>query len=178
MKIGKSEKFILDSVAKGLFDFYLNFDPRMKYTLEYHELTGDRQKKYQTKKRIEKLIDKNLITLSGDVIKLSRKGEELLKEIDLKDFEICIPSTWDGVWHVISYDFPVEMKNERNYFQRKLKKLNFYQLQKSFWVFPYECSEEISVFAHSLKLSPYVMYLTTSKIPNENKVLEHFKLNK
>ena len=58
-----------------------------------------------------------------------------------------------------------------------LERNNFYQTQKSLWVYPYECKEEIAVICKNLNILPYVIVMTTEKLPNEEKMVAHFGLD-
>lgn len=136
----------------------------------------ERKEKYKQKKRFENLEQKGLIFLSGDKVKLSAKGRKLLSKISHEDIVIKKPKKWNGVWQIVSYDIPVENNKERDYFRQKLEDWDFKKIQKSIWILPYECREEIAVLAKSLGINQYVLYFNTTHIPNEKKYLELFGL--
>jgi len=126
---------------------------------------------------LKKLAKKKVVNLGGEVVKLTVKGRKLLREIQLLETEIIPrPKKWDGVWHLVSYDVPVELNKERDYFRSVLKRWEFYQIQKSLWVYPFECKEEIAVLAKYLNIESYVMVMTTDFLANENEVEEIFNL--
>lgn len=175
MKIGKREKEILNLVAKGVLEFYGAFDPKFRRTDFYKDYVRGRRERELFKRKIKRLEEKDLIYLGGDKIKLSEKGKELLGRIAADDIEIR-KTEWDGIWRLVAYDIPNEFKQERDYFRKKLKELDFYQIQKSLWAIPYECQEEIAIFAQSICVAPFVIYMTTDKIPNQSKVKEAFDI--
>jgi DNA-binding transcriptional regulator PaaX len=84
-------------------------------------------------------VHKKIIYLSGDEVKLTKRGQELLKIIQLKDLAIIRPKNWDHIWHLVSYDIPEFKKKERDFFRSKLIALGFGQIQDSLWAYPYEC---------------------------------------
>lgn len=64
--------------------------------------------------------------------------------------------SWDGRWRVVIFDIPQELHTSRLKLGRKLKNLGFYTLQKSVFVFPYPCEEELGYICRDLKVSDYV----------------------
>lgn len=137
------------------------------------------KEKFKYKKTINKLFKDEIIYLHGERIELTEKGKQLLNQVQVEDIVINdwrnIPE-WDGNWHVVSYDIPEQFKKERDYFRRKLIQSNFYQMQLSLWVYPYNCKEEIAVISQSLGIAPFVAYLNTDHLPGQQKLLKRFGL--
>ena len=50
---------------------------------------------------------------------------------------------WSGFWFIVIFDIQREYNVKRDALRRLLKRLGFYQLQKSVWLFPFDCREEI-----------------------------------
>lgn len=134
------------------------------------------KEKYKYKKTINKLIEEDVIYLSGEVIRLTEKGKHLLERIEIDDMRINSDKKWDGIWHIVCYDIPESKKKEREYLRCKLSKLNFRFVQKSLWVNPYECKEEIAIIAQNLGIAPFVAYLNTNYLPNQKKLIHYFDL--
>ncbi|HLB95728.1 MAG TPA: hypothetical protein VJK26_02370 [Patescibacteria group bacterium] len=125
---------------------------------------------------IKKLNQKKIINLGGEKVKLTTRGRQLLQKIKMGEIEISRPKKWDGVWHLVSYDIPNNLNKERDYFRSVLKRWQFYQIQKSLWVYPFECKEEIAALAEYLKVASYVVIMTTDLLANEDEVKEIFNL--
>ena len=174
--IGEREKEIMLFLLKGTVLLTMFIVPNMGKVFGNFAL-DERKEKYKQKKRIENLEQKGLILLSGDKIKLSAKGRKLLSRFDYEKIEITKPKKWNGIWQIVSYDIPVEYNKERDYFRQKLEDWDFKQVQKSIWILPYECKEEIAILAKSLGINRYVLYFNTTHIPNEKKYLELFGLS-
>jgi len=136
----------------------------------------NRFQKYYNKNIINRLAEKDVVYLFGDKIKLTPRGLELLRKIQIEDIAIRKPDEWNNIWHLVSYDIPENKKKERDFFRRKLTNLDFRQIQKSLWVIPYECEEEIAVIAQNLGISPYVAYLNTGYLPQQEKLLKNFNI--
>jgi len=111
-----------------------------------------------------------------DFYLLTPKGEARLKTIVIDEIEIKSRKHWDGKWRLVMYDLPIRFKRARNAFRWKLKDLGFFQFQKSAWIFPYPCEEELSFVADFFGVQKYVEILEVNKISNEAKLKSHFGL--
>lgn len=137
----------------------------------------DKDDKQRYKKTINKLFDDKIIYLSGERVKLSKEGKKLLAIATLDDIDkIKMDDKWDGIWHLVCYDIPEDWKRERDCFRRKLVALGFEQIQKSLWVIPYGCKEEIAVIAQTLSIAPFVAYLNTDYLPKQDYLEKMFSL--
>ncbi len=90
--------------------------------------------------------------------KFTPEGQEWYRSALLKYFR-STGQKWDKKWRVVIFDIPEELSRERVKFRRKLKSLGFYMLQKSVFIFPYPCEEEIAGFANQLKVGDYINVL-------------------
>jgi len=136
------------------------------------------EKKYQYQKSLKKLAKNDIIYLFGEEIQLTKKGQALIRKIQIDEIIIKRPKKWNNIWHLVCYDIPEDKKRERDYFRAKLTKLGFKVIQDSLWVIPYECKEEIAVMSQTLGISPYVAYLNTDYLPQQDKLIKYFKLDK
>lgn len=173
LKIGENEKEIIKVVGLGVFMIASIAFPNLPIAIQpILKMRG--HKGFQ--KLIKKLKNKNIINLGGEKVKLTRKGRELLKEIYLSELKIPKPKEWDGVWRLVSYDIPEKYKKSRDLFRSVLERNNFYQVQESLWVSPYECKEEIAVLAKNINITPYIIALSTDSLPNQKEMEKHFNL--
>ena len=86
---------------------------------------------------------------------------------------------WDHQWRIVIFDIPQDMHRQRNNFRNKLKSLGFYMLQKSVFVFPYSCEEELGDLCGDLGISECVDIITAHKIGfRETEILNYFNLLK
>ena len=69
---------------------------------------------------------------------------------------------------MVIFDIPEQHKRARESLRLKLKNLNFYQLQKSVFVFPYHCKNEIEFIAEFFRIKKFITYI-------EAKVLKKIK---
>jgi len=83
---------------------------------------------------------------------------------------------WDGRWFMVFFDVPEMQRNKRNYLRDFLKKLGFYQYQKSVYIFPYECEKEVALIRKIIEGAKYMRYIIAEKIEEENKIKRYFGL--
>src|SRR3989344_740870 len=50
---------------------------------------------------------------------------------------------WDGKWRIVFFDLKNERNSERDAIRHMLQRSGFVFLQKSVWIYPYDCSSEI-----------------------------------
>ena len=82
----------------------------------------------------------------------------------------------DGLWRFVIYDIPEKYKNIREAMRQHLKRLGFYKLQKSVFVLPYECCDEIEFLIEFYNIRSYVRQIVAEKIDNEMHLKEIFKI--
>lgn len=78
---------------------------------------------------------------------------------------------------MVLFDIPEKIRKGRDALRDKLKDLGFYELQKSVWVHPYPCEDEINFITEVFDLRPYIRFAEIAKITNEAKLKLHFKLH-
>jgi DNA-binding transcriptional regulator PaaX len=66
------------------------------------------------------------------------------------------------------------MEKQRQIFRRKLKNIGCYMIQKSVFVFPYSCEEEISYCCTDLGLGGYVDVITTDAIGSKEPAVKKY----
>src|SRR3989344_6182978 len=139
---------------------------------------GKRKKFAQALWRLKKnrLIITNQKADGTFVVELTEKGKRKIKEFQFADLEIPIPKKWDGRWRIIIFDIPNKRNAGREALRNKIKALDFYQLQKSVWVFPYPCEKEIEFIVELFHLYPYVQIIEATKIKNDAKLRKYYGL--
>ncbi|MFH1462217.1 MAG: CRISPR-associated endonuclease Cas2 [bacterium] len=110
------------------------------------------------------------------IVELTEKGKRRLKEYQFDDLQITNPKTWDHKWRIIIFDIPDKKRVARNVLRDKLKKLGFFQLQKSVWVHPFPCENEIQLVAEIFQVTPFVNIILAEKIFNDVNLKKHFHL--
>lgn len=94
------------------------------------------------------------------IILLTEKGKKRKLQYDLNNMEIIKPRIWDKKWRLLMFDIPENKKMTREALRGKLKNLGFYQFQKSVWIYPYSCENEIDFIAEYFSIGQYITLLT------------------
>lgn len=105
-------------------------------------------------------------------IVLTKKGEKRALKFQIDEIKIKKPEEWDDKWRVVIFDIPEKKKKAREALRNKLKELGFKELQKSVFVLPYECEDEIDFIVEVFEIRRFVRFMRVDSFTNE----EQFKL--
>lgn len=109
-------------------------------------------------------------------IKLTELGEEHLVKKAFGELKIIPQQKWDGIWRIIIFDIPEKRKWAREGFRQCLKRMGFYPLQKSAFVFPYPCKEEIAFLGRIYDSNNNIRFLETKVLSYDRDLKEYFAL--
>ena len=149
-----------------------------KTSKEWEKINQERLKEIIKEFYQEKLVEYKEKPNGSIEIILTEKGKLKALEGKIDELEVEIPKTWDKLWRVVIFDIPEKKKRARDALRRKLKELGFLELQKSVFIFPYECKDEIEFIVEVFEIRRYVRYLVVKEITNEEELLLKFKLKK
>ena len=85
-------------------------------------------------------------------------GALRLQKIYMDELVISTPKKWDGRWRMVSFDIPVSQSKSRVYFTGQLAQLGLKMLQKSMWVHPYDCFEQVEHIASFYNVRRYCSF--------------------
>ena len=89
--------------------------------------------------------------------------------------EIKKPEKWDGKWRIIIFDIPNKYKQAREALRCKIKELGLRQLQKSVWIYPYDCEDEILFVAEAFEVQKYIEIITAERLLHSKVIKSYFK---
>ncbi len=107
---------------------------------------------------------------------LTQGGRDKVLEYKLDEMHIAKPAHWDGKWRLVVFDVPVDKKQARDALGLKLVELGFYPLQKSVYLMPFPCEDEVEFIASVFDVRKHVLILYVSKFEGEQKLMHHFGL--
>jgi DNA-binding transcriptional regulator PaaX len=108
---------------------------------------------------------------------LTEKGKKKAGWMQIDALRIEKPKKWDGKWRILLFDIMETKKFHREALRGKLIELGFRLLQKSAWIIPYECKDEIGLLKSFFGLSDKEVKLVVAKsIEGEKELEERFKL--
>jgi len=171
---------ILFMIAAGL-SLGLHRSPQ-----QYFKIIGDIPKEWRKMKKSylrdcirefynDKLIDFKENPNGACQIILTEKGKKKVIAFDLDNIVIKKPAFWDKKWRVVTFDIPESKRPARNALRQKLNDLGFYSLQKSVFVHPYNCLDEIEFIAEIFQVRSYVRFFEAIKVTNESELKLHFE---
>lgn len=115
-------------------------------------------------------------TKTGYKVEITKKGKIEILKFDLNTLEIEKPDQWDGKWRIVFFDIPEKFKKQRDFLCRKLKTMNFYQIQESVFIHPFACEKEIQYLREILNVPHAVKMGLLEKIENEEELKRIFKI--
>ncbi len=106
---------------------------------------------------------------------LTRKGKLKALTFTFENMKIE-RKNWDKKWRLVIFDIPEKLRRGRDALRAKLRQLGFYELQKSAFVFPYQCEDELDFVIEFFDLRKFVRVAILESIDNEIHLKEYFHL--
>lgn len=109
-----------------------------------------------------------------EYIEITKSGIDKIDHLQEDMRQISRPDKWDGKWRVVLFDIPNSKKVNRDMLRMKILKLGFIKVQESIYVYPFECTKEISAICSRLDISQYVLIMVSDIIQGENQIVDRF----
>ncbi len=127
----------------------------------------DKRNRQKARRAMSRLKYRSLVevkVVAGEsYYRLSQKGLARYKKMLIEELSIATPKSWDKKWRLVMFDIPKIKSTQRQTLLEKLKSLDFYMLQNSAWIHPFECAEQIGVLVSYLELDKYVSLLVVEQ---------------
>ena len=145
-------------VAKSLLDEKSDRDWK-KFNRWYLDRTLKRLKK-------SKMIN---FDYQGDkvIVELSRLGKKKILKYSLEEMKIKRPVRWDKKWRLVIYDVPNSKRKSASCFGNMLISLGMHRMQKSVFICPFPCRNEIEFLREYYRVREHVWMLTVSKFEDD-----------
>lgn len=131
---------------------------------------------------LAELKRQGLVDVSNDAnhwhFTLSPAGIHRLQQVIIDEVTIPRPAVWDGKWRLVAFDVPTSQSKQRKYFTAHLQRMDFHMLQKSMWVHPFPCFEQIEQVAGHYNLLRYCTLVEINRLDelSTKRLLRHFSL--
>lgn len=109
-------------------------------------------------------------------IELTKLGAQKVVHNIFNGLKIKEPEKWDYVWRMVIFDIPERHRWAREGIREHLKTMGFYRIQKSAFVFPYPCYEEIKFLASIYSVVPHIRFIEAVSLYESNDLKEYFNL--
>ena len=126
--------------------------------------------------KYKRLVDFNEHSDGTIKITLTKLGEKHALKYDPDSILIPMPVRWDKKWRIIVFDIPERKRKARDALRLEMKKLGFLELQKSVWVYPYDCRDAVDFLVEFFEVRTCVRYLVVSEISHDADLRMHFNL--
>lgn len=139
--------------------------------IDRQNLSRSFRRLYQEKLVMEKLERDGSISLV-----LTPEGRRRVRQSEQKIIRIEKPAQWDGKWRIVLFDIPETKKSLRDIFRRHLQRIGFREFQKSVFIFPYECEQEIASLIKLYDAKEYFRYILALEVSNTRRFKKTFSL--
>lgn len=180
-RLGKTQQKILILLLGG-FALGLSGNPK-----KYFKILGEINESLKEvdnqalRRSIKSLYESKLIdqmkNKDGTItLILSEEGTKKALTFDLKNIKIKKPKKWDGKWRIVLFDVPEKKKNIRDNIRFHLKNIGLYEYQKSVFIFPYDCKDEIEYIMELNDAREFIRFILAEHIDNELHIKNIFDL--
>lgn len=170
---------VLSILANG-FTLNLSRDKKRRFQLHkecdklWHEI--DRKQLYHILRRLQlNNLIKTIERQNSEKICLSEKGKTYWLRHQFHNLALKKSKRWDKKWRIVLFDIPEKQRNIRDSLRRKLKMLGFKEFQKSIFIYPFPCKNEINFVINFFNIENNVYYLEAPISPDYN-FRKHFNL--
>lgn len=107
---------------------------------------------------------------------LNEQGKKRALAYRIETMTVKKPPIWDKRWRIVMFDIPERLRKSRDVLRVHLLGLGFYELQKSVFVHPYPCTDEIEYLIEFYGLRKYVRSALALSLDNELHVKQRFRM--
>ncbi|MBL7159131.1 CRISPR-associated endonuclease Cas2 [Candidatus Microgenomates bacterium] len=155
--------------------------PGLAMALKPFIYNGKGYQKSRLKQTLKRLKKQKLVevveTKEEMVVRITKKGKIRALRYKLDEMRIKKPKKWDKKWRIIIFDIPERRKGFRNIFRKYLRQLRLHHLQKSVYVYPFPCFDEIEFLRQIFGVGFNVTYIVAESIEEDNYLKLKFRLS-
>ena len=107
---------------------------------------------------------------------LSKDGKRKALRFNIDKIKIKKTKCWDNRWRVVMFDVPERLKKVRDSLRMHFTEIGMMELQKSVFVSPYPCDEEVEFILEFYNARKHVRFILAERIDNELHLKKKFGL--
>src|SRR3989344_5150956 len=107
---------------------------------------------------------------------ITRKGQKVALNYKIENIIIPAMKKWDGKWRMVVFDVPEKYRIGRDALRRALKQIGFLEYQKSVFIHPFECKDEIDFVVEFFRMRPWARIVVAESIDDDLRLKRHFNL--
>src|SRR3989344_2472491 len=123
-----------------------------------------------------RLMKRGLIKYEDGYWRITNEGRKIVEEIKRDSIGLPKPKRWDKKWRILIFDIREERKMLRDKVRRTLISIGFKRLQKSVWVYPYDCEDFVALLKADFKIGKDLLYIIADAIENDVWLRKEFAL--
>lgn len=156
-----------------LFPGIAAFGPLIKETQkERDKKEWDKFNLWRLRQLIKRLEKQKVVDIKDGIVKITAKGSIRWLKFNLDKMEL--KSKTDGKWRLIIYDVANLRRSQSEFFRETLKRLGFLRLQKSVYITPFVCDDEIEYLRQLFSIGSEVLIIKATGIENEQLYKRYF----
>lgn len=178
-KRGELAKNVLRLIGAGVAIGTVVVAPNMAQVIDYFHPRGRAEKKriwnaiHHLERRGHLRVEERA---GGQYVTLSDKGRQRLSEEMIWELALHTPLRWDKKWRLVMFDIPDRQERARRSFRLKLEDLGFLMYQKSVFIYPHECQNEVLAVAKWFGVNGGVRYVVATEIYDMRRFVQEFDL--
>lgn len=111
-------------------------------------------------------------------VKIVKKGRKKVRQMRFDSLSVPKMKTWNGHWWIVLADIPSkDYRRRADFFRDKLKTMNFYPLQRTGWVYPFDPRDEVDFVSAYYGVERFVTTMEAVTVDSEDKTVlkKYFK---
>lgn len=132
-------------------------------------------------KRLRRFKKDKLVEISeekdGTTVRITKAGIKRALTYKLESMRIKKPRKWDGLWRLVIFDVPEKKKRQRDRFREDLQRLGFYMLNRSVFIHPFSCFDEVEFLRQVSGVGSEVTYIVAKSVETSVGLRDHFDLS-
>jgi CRISPR-associated endonuclease Cas2 len=129
------------------------------------------------KRATNRLLERGLLEWKDKKLRVTQKGEWVLRRAQLVSKARHVKKRWDGKWRVVVFDIPEKRKGLRQRLKNALKETGYVRLQNSVWVYPYDNEDFITLLKADFRIGDDVRYMIVESIERDDVLRGHFGIS-
>lgn len=111
-------------------------------------------------------------------IYVTKLGKRKWKKLEIETLTIPHPRSWNGTWWLVAADIPTKKhKRGADLLRQKLKDLQFFPLQRTLWIYPYDPRAEIEFISNYYGIGRFVTVMEINRLDldDQEKIRDYFQ---
>lgn len=138
--------------------------------------------KQSAERAIQSLYESKLLEAQNNsdgstTLVLNDKGKKKALTYHTRYMKVPSSPHWDKGWWLVLFDIPEDESGSRKALKERLEDMGFHYLQKSAWIYPFDCRQEVEFLVEMLDIRKYVRVMRIDHIDNDLHLRKLFELS-